>query len=169
LEAKFRETIESYLAGAGVAGAFLSGGLDSGLIVANMAQVLDEPFDTFSLGVADDSDEVPIARSVAHKFGTKQHESYPGDDLVRQLPAMIWHLDEPSDMVVVSKYLLSEMACSHVDTSLSGDGGDELFAGFTRYLGLRDATKEVRTNIVGLGRRRVVRVSADIEVVVVLP
>ncbi len=139
LEAKLRETIAAYLPGSGVAGAFLSGGLDSGLIVANMSGILGEPFGTFSLGVENDSDEVPMARLVAEKFGTRQHESYPRDDVVRMLPAMIWHLDEPSDMVVVSKYLISRMAAPHADTSLSGDGGDELFAGFMRYLGIRDA------------------------------
>jgi len=139
LEDKVRDAIAAYLPDSGVSGSFLSGGLDSGLIVANMSQVLGQSFDTFSLGVENDSDEVPIARLVAEKYGSVQHESYPRDDVVRLLPAMIWSLDEPSDMVLVSKFLLSRMAAPYVDSVMSGDGGDELFAGFTRYLGLRDA------------------------------
>jgi len=144
LEDKLHDAIASCLPDSGVPGAFLSGGLDSGLIVANMSQVLGRSFDTFSLGVKNDSDEVPIARLVAEKYGSIRHESYPSDDVVRLLPAMIWSLDEPSDMVLVSKFFLSRMAASHVDTVLSGDGGDELFAGFTRYLGVRDAQNYAR-------------------------
>jgi asparagine synthase (glutamine-hydrolysing) len=139
LDETLRDAIESFLPKSGVVGAFLSGGLDSGLIVANMSQAIGGPFGTFSLGVEDESDEVPIARLVAEMYGTTQHESYPRDDMVRLLPAMIWSLDEPSDMVLVSKFLLSRMASPHVDSVLSGDGGDELFAGFMRYLGVRDA------------------------------
>jgi asparagine synthase (glutamine-hydrolysing) len=139
LEEKVRDAIAAYLSDSGNVGSFLSGGLDSGLIVANMSQVLGKPFDTFSLGVENDSDEVPIARLVAEKYGSIQHEYYPRDDIVSLLPVMIWSLDEPSDMVLVSKFLLSRMAAPHVDSVMSGDGGDELFAGFTRYLGLRDA------------------------------
>lgn len=139
LEHKLHDAIASCLPDSGVSGAFLSGGLDSGLIVANMSQALGQPFDTFSLGVKNDSDEVPIARLVAEKYGSIRHESYPSDDVVRLLPEMIWSLDEPSDMVLVSKFFLSRMAATHVDTVMSGDGGDELFAGFTRYLGVRDA------------------------------
>lgn len=139
LEAKLSETISAYLRHDITTGAFLSGGLDSGLIVANMAAIQKTSFSTFSLGVADGSDEVPLARLVAQKFNTVQHESYPDENLIRLLPAMIWQIDEPSDMVLVSKYLLAQMASSKVSAAISGDGGDELFAGFMRYLGLRDA------------------------------
>lgn len=144
MEDKLYDTIAAYLPDSGVSGSFLSGGLDSGLIVANMRQALGRPFDTFSLGVENDSDEVPLARLVAEKYGAIQHESYPRDDVVRLLPEMIWSLDEPSDMVLVSKFLLSRMAAPHLDSVMSGDGGDELFAGFTRYLGLRDAQDYAR-------------------------
>ena len=139
MAAKLEETIAAYLREDVTTGSFLSGGLDSGLIVANMAAILKDPFRTFSLGVANNSDEIPLARLVSKKFGTIQHESYPDENIVRMLPAMIWQLDEPSDMVVVSKYLIAKMAAPHVDAAMSGDGGDELFAGFLRYLGLRDA------------------------------
>ncbi|HEX9876454.1 MAG TPA: asparagine synthase (glutamine-hydrolyzing) [Gammaproteobacteria bacterium] len=138
LDEKLRETVQAHLDD-GSTGAFLSGGLDSGLIVANMARILQKPFPTFSLGVDDETDEVPDARLVARKFGTIAHEEYIKADFIRSLPAMIWHLDEPSDEVVVSKYLGARMAASLVDRVMSGDGGDELFAGFPRYLGVRDA------------------------------
>ena len=139
LEEKLRETIAAHLIGDARTGSFLSAGLDSGLIVATLAAILGKPFHTFSLGVDNESDEIPAARLVARKFNTVQHEAYPKDDVVRLLPAMIWHLDEPSDMVVVSKYLVAKLAAPHVGSSLSGDGGDELFAGFKRYMGIRDA------------------------------
>lgn len=138
-EAKLSETIAAHLVDNRPIGAFLSAGLDSGLIVANLARHLAEPFHTFSLGVADASDEVPGARLVSRRFGTISHESYPGHDMVRLLPDMIWHADEPSDMVAVSKYYCARLAAPHVATVMAGDGGDEMFGGFPRYLGLRDA------------------------------
>jgi asparagine synthase (glutamine-hydrolysing) len=139
LEGKLRETVAAHLEPTERAGSFLSAGLDSGLIVATIAGILRKPFHTFSLGVANASDEIPAARIVAKKFGTIQHEAYPDDDVVRLLPAMIWELQEPSDPVVVSKFFAAKLAAPHVDAAMSGDGGDELFAGFKRYLGVRDA------------------------------
>ena len=139
LEFKVRETVAAYIRKDYNTGCFLSGGLDSGLLVANMAHILKAPFNTFSLGVENESDEVPLARMVSEKFGTVQHELYPRDDIVRDLPAMIWHADEPSDMLAITKYITARMAAPHVDAVISGDGGDELFAGFPRFLGVRDA------------------------------
>jgi asparagine synthase (glutamine-hydrolysing) len=139
LEAKLRETIDAHLTGESTTGAFLSAGLDSGLIVANMAGALERPFHTFTLGVANASDEVPVAHIVADRYGTIPHDSYPRDDILRALPDMLWHVDEPSDMVVVSKYFGAALAAPYVSTVMAGDGGDELFAGFPRYLGVRDA------------------------------
>jgi len=139
LEDKLFETVASWLPRDRRTGSFLSGGLDSGLLVANMARVLDAPFDTFTLGVNDESDEVPLARLVSAKFNTVRHEFYPEQDLVRLLPSILWHTDEPSDMVALTGYLLAGMAQPHVDAVLSGDGGDEMFAGFPRFQGIRDA------------------------------
>jgi asparagine synthase (glutamine-hydrolysing) len=123
----------------GKPGSFLSGGLDSGLLVANLAKILQAPFDTFSLGVENESDEVPLARLVSKKFNTIQHDLYPDEQLIGILPKLIWHTDEPSDMVAVTGFLLTRFAAPHVDFCLAGDGGDELFAGFPRYRGVRDA------------------------------
>ena len=139
LDAKLSETIVAHVVGNRPIGAFLSAGLDSGLIVANLARHLGAPFHTFSLGVADASDEVPGARLVSRRFGTISHEWYPGHDIARFLPDLIWHVDEPSDMVAVSKYYCAKLAAPHVPTVMAGDGGDELFGGFPRYLGVRDS------------------------------
>ena len=118
----------------------LSGGLDSGSICSGhmaKARTNHSARSRWALRMS-------RMKSLWHDWSpknskTSQHESYPRDDVVSMLPAMIWHLDEPSDMVVVSKYLISRTAAPHVDSVMSGDGGDELFAGFMRYLGLRDA------------------------------
>jgi asparagine synthase (glutamine-hydrolysing) len=139
LEEKLKETVGAYLVDRADVGAFLSAGLDSGLLVAYISEHLRRSFPTFSLGVRDESDEMPGARLVAQRFGTKQHELYPDDDLVRLLPEIVWALDEPSDTVSVSKFLIARMAASHVRWAVSGDGGDELFAGFPRFLGVRDS------------------------------
>jgi asparagine synthase (glutamine-hydrolysing) len=139
LDDRIAQAVRTVLPSSGKTGSFLSGGLDSGLLVANLAESLQEPFDTFSLGVNKETDEVPLARLVSKKFQTVQHESYPDEQLVRILPKLIWHTDEPSDMVAVTGFLLTRFAAPHIDVALAGDGGDELFAGFPRYRGIRDA------------------------------
>ncbi|MDB4308072.1 asparagine synthase (glutamine-hydrolyzing) [Gammaproteobacteria bacterium] len=139
LREKLQETVASHLVGEVPIGAFLSGGLDSGLIVAMMANTFKQSFPTFTVGVANkEFDEVPYARIVSDTYGTRQFETYAEIDLVRSLPEIIRHLDEPSDPVAASKFLASRLAAKHVKVVLGGDGGDELFAGFDRYLGVRD-------------------------------
>lgn len=136
LEHKFEETVAVHLAGDGT-GAFLSGGLDSSLIVAMMARARSEPVPTFSIGFAEkEFDELPHARLVAETFGTRQVETRADPDLIRDLPSIIHGLDEPSDPVAASFFAASRLAAAHVKVALGGDGGNELFAGCDRYRGV---------------------------------
>jgi asparagine synthase (glutamine-hydrolysing) len=123
-------------------GAFLSGGLDSTLVVAMvMKHVSTEPIQTFSFGIPyGQFNEAPYARMVAEKYGTQHHESIITPSLVENLPQLIWHLDEPSDPLSVCTYLIAKEASKHVKVVLGGDGGDELFGGYDRYYGNRYAS-----------------------------
>jgi asparagine synthase (glutamine-hydrolysing) len=119
-------------------GAFLSGGLDSSLIVAMVAGDLGRKPQTFSIGVEEsDFDETPYARMVAEQYGTQHVEERVSANLIQSLPEMIWHLDEPSDPIAACIYQAARLASRHVKVVLGGDGGDELFAGFDRYVGAR--------------------------------
>jgi asparagine synthase (glutamine-hydrolysing) len=117
-------------------GAYLSGGLDSSMISAIMAKDLMKKFQTFAIGVTEqDYNELPYARMVAEHLGTKHIENCVESNLIELLPRVIWHLDEPSDPIASCMYYAAELASRHVKVVLSGDGGDELFAGYDRYLG----------------------------------
>ena len=117
-------------------GAFLSGGLDSAMIVAIMAKDLGINFKTFAIGVQElDFDETPYARMVAQHYHTDHIEQHVSADLIHSLPKIIWHLDEPSDPIAACMYQAGKLASRHVKVVLGGDGGDELFAGFDRYQG----------------------------------
>jgi asparagine synthase (glutamine-hydrolysing) len=122
-------------------GAFLSGGVDSTLVVALlMRHVTSEPLQTFSVGLPYGAyNEAPYARMVAEQYGTRHHEQTITPSLVRTLPRLVWHLDEPSDPLAVCSYLIAKMARKHVKVVLGGDGGDELFGGYDRYYGNRYA------------------------------
>jgi asparagine synthase (glutamine-hydrolysing) len=137
LRQKLRQTIESHMVGDVPVGAFLSGGMDSSMVVAMMAGDLKQSFKTFSIGVqAQDFNELPYARLVAEQYGTEHIEQCVESDIIRLLPKMIWHLDEPSDPIAACQFHAAELAARHVKVVLGGDGGDELFAGFDRYLGV---------------------------------
>lgn len=118
-------------------GAFVSGGLDSTLVVAMlMKHVVSEPLQTFSVGLPYGGfDEAPYARMVAQQYGTRHYEKTIVPSLVDTLPRLVWHLDEPSDPLSVCSFLVAEMAREHVKVVLGGDGGDELFGGYDRYYG----------------------------------
>jgi asparagine synthase (glutamine-hydrolysing) len=119
-------------------GAFLSGGLDSSMIVAVLARDLGIKQQTFSIGVNESSfNETPYARMVAEQYGTQHVEEQVSANLVQSLPEMIWHLDEPSDPIAACMFQAAQLASRHVKVVLGGDGGDELFAGFDRYVGKR--------------------------------
>ncbi|MCK9538952.1 asparagine synthase (glutamine-hydrolyzing) [Dokdonella sp.] len=117
-------------------GAFLSGGLDSSVVVALMSRHLTQPVKTFSIGFREaEFNELDDARRVANLLGTEHHELMVDPDAVALLHTLVWHLDEPfADASALPTYLVAQLASSHVKMALSGDAGDETFAGYTRYL-----------------------------------
>ncbi len=116
-------------------GAFLSGGTDSSTIVALMARASSGPVKTFSIGFKkDDFDETNQARMVASKFGTEHHEMILEPDVVQTVEHLTSSLEEPfGDSSMLPTYYVAQMARKHVTVALSGDGGDEVFAGYDRY------------------------------------
>jgi asparagine synthase (glutamine-hydrolysing) len=137
LHENLAQAIDSHLVSDVPVGAFLSGGLDSSMIVAIMARDLGASFKTFAIGVEEqDFNELPYARMVADRYHTGHVEECVESDLIQSLPKMIWHLDEPSDPIAACQFYAAELAARYVKVVLGGDGGDELFAGFDRYLGV---------------------------------
>jgi len=120
-------------------GAFLSGGLDSSIIVAHLAEASGRRITTFSVGYeeADRYDESSYARLVADRFDTDHHElRLTRRDVLDAIPSILDHLGEPvGDSSIIPTTLISRVARAHVTVALSGDGGDELFGGYWRYLG----------------------------------
>ena len=123
-------------------GAFLSGGMDSAAVLALMARHTTRPVQTFTIGFGDPAyDELSEARSTAEAFGADHHEQVVTPDAVKVAEALAFHYDEPfADASAIPTYYVSELARKHVTVCLSGDGGDELFAGYTPYA---DALKRV--------------------------
>ena len=120
-------------------GAFLSGGVDSSITVAAMAKLGASPLRTFSIGFEDERfNELPYAREVAQHLGTEHHEMVVKADAVGVMPAMIDHLGEPlADNSVMPTYYISKFARTGVTVALTGDGGDEVFAGYRRFYQIR--------------------------------
>lgn len=116
-------------------GAFLSGGVDSSAVVGLMSRHTTQPVKTFSIGFREDSyDELRYARIAAKHFGTDHHEFIVTPDICQIVDDLVWHFDEPfADSSAIPTYMVSKLAREHVTVALSGDGGDELFAGYTRY------------------------------------
>jgi asparagine synthase (glutamine-hydrolysing) len=116
-------------------GAFLSGGIDSSTVVGLMAQLLDQPVNTSAIGFREDQfNELPYASLVARKFRTNHHEYVVEPQIVEVLEKLSWHFDEPfADASAVPTCYVSQMARKQVTVALSGDGGDENFAGYRRY------------------------------------
>ena len=117
-------------------GAFLSGGLDSSLIVAMMARLTEKPVKTFSVGfTSKDHSELPYAKTVAARYGTEHHELVIEPDMAAVIPELVRHYGEPfADTSALPTWYLCEHTGSAVTVALSGDGGDEGFSGYPRYV-----------------------------------
>jgi asparagine synthase (glutamine-hydrolysing) len=117
-------------------GAFLSGGIDSSAIVATAATLSSTQLQTFSIGFGEpDYNELGHAGLVAAEFGTDHHELTLGPDALDQMKDLAWHLDEPfGDSSAIPTYMVSKLASQSVKVVLSGDGGDELFGGYDKYV-----------------------------------
>jgi asparagine synthase (glutamine-hydrolysing) len=137
-------------------GAHLSGGLDSSSVVALMSRLSEVPVHTFSGAFAEGAqyDEREFINVVAQRFGTLHHEVVPGWEVVPQLlPTLIWHMDEPSvGPGLLPQFLVCSLSRDHGVTVVNGgQGGDELFGGYPKYLAHHDLAQRART---ALGRQR---------------
>jgi len=117
-------------------GCLLSGGVDSAAVTANMRRHVTGDLYTFSIGFEEeDYNELALARLVAERFETRQEELIVKPNAVEVLPKIVWHFDEPfGDFSAIPTYYVAQMARKKVTVVLNGDGGDESFFGYTRYL-----------------------------------
>ncbi|MGH8237008.1 MAG: asparagine synthase (glutamine-hydrolyzing) [Steroidobacteraceae bacterium] len=137
LEARIEEALRLHLVSDVPVGAFLSGGMDSSLLVAMLARKLGvRRLPTFTMGLDYQRfDEAPAARAVAQMFGTEHHEERVKPEITALLPDLVAALDEPSDPLSLCTWLLARFTRRHVKVVIGGDGGDELFGGYDRYYG----------------------------------
>jgi asparagine synthase (glutamine-hydrolysing) len=129
------DAVRSHLVSDVPIGAFLSGGVDSSTVVALMAKATGGRVRTFSIGFDDgDFDELAHAREVARRYDTQHFEYVVKANALEMLPRLAWQFDEPfADSSALPTYYVSKITREHVTVALSGDGGDENFAGYTRY------------------------------------
>jgi asparagine synthase (glutamine-hydrolysing) len=136
-----REAVRRRLGSDVPLGVFLSGGIDSSVVVASMREVTSQRIATFSVGFGDGAssfDERPAARVIARRFETAHHEEILAPNVRELLPALVHHFDEPfADSSAVATFVVAQATAGHVKVALSGIGGDETFGGYPRYLGLR--------------------------------
>lgn len=127
-------------------GALLSGGIDSSVVVAVMSGLSTRPVKTFSIGFEEQAfNELPYARLVAERYKTEHHELVVRPNAMEVLPTLVRHYGEPfADSSAVPSYYVAQMTRQHVTVALNGDGGDECFAGYERYLGTLLAEKYQR-------------------------
>jgi len=137
VERRLEDAVRSHLMSDVPLGALLSGGVDSSLVVALMSRMSDRPVQTFSVGfdAPGPYSELPFAREVAHHCRTDHHELVVGaGDLLRELPSLVWHQDGPvSEPAAIPTYMVSRLARETVTVVLTGEGGDELFAGYPKH------------------------------------
>jgi asparagine synthase (glutamine-hydrolysing) len=135
IRAKIDETVRLHLIADVPVGAFLSGGLDSSVVVASCHKLSNGPVRTFSMGFREESfNELPYARQVARQFGTEHQEEIVTPDAVSLLDELTRFYDEPfADASAIPTYLVSRLAARRVKVVLTGDGGDEAFGGYARY------------------------------------
>lgn len=132
---KLRESVKIRMISDVPLGAFLSGGIDSSIIVALMSELSDKPVKTFSVGFDNqDFTETHYARMVAKMYGCDHNEFIVNPDMADILPKLAWHYSEPfGDPSALPSYYVSKETRKHVTVALNGDGGDENFAGYLRY------------------------------------
>ena len=137
VETRLTASVKSHLMSEVPLGALLSGGVDSSLVVAIMSRLLDRPVQTFSVGfdAPGPYSELPFARRVAEHCHTEHREIVVGArDLLRELPQLVWHQDEPlSEPAAIPAFLVTQLARETVTVVLTGEGGDELFAGYPKH------------------------------------
>ncbi|MBZ5555290.1 MAG: asparagine synthase (glutamine-hydrolyzing) [Acidobacteriia bacterium] len=137
----FDETVKSHLMSEVPLGVFLSGGVDSGMVVASMARSSDAPVRAFTMGfggrIGGYLDERAYAKQVAGRYGVEYHEFEVQPHLEEIIDFIVESFDEPfADDSVIPTYYICKLARQHVTVALTGLGGDELFGGYERYLGL---------------------------------
>lgn len=139
-------------------GAFLSGGIDSSIIIGILGRILHRPVKTFSIGFADEPrfDETHFARAVADSCGTEHTELIVSPrtlDLARLTEKLVWLHDGPfGDSSAIPTYIVAQLAREHVTVALTGDGGDELFCGYPRLIAAEAAERAPRAVMHALGR-----------------
>jgi asparagine synthase (glutamine-hydrolysing) len=138
---QFRESVKSHLVSEVPLGAFLSGGMDSSAVVAAMAMESTRPVETFSIGyegMGAFQDERPYARVIADRYRTSHREFVVSADIHDVLPRLVACFDQPfADSSAIPNYYVCKLTRQHVTVALSGLGGDELGAGYERYLGMQ--------------------------------
>lgn len=135
LDQTLYDAVQAHLVADVPFGAFLSGGIDSSLVVSYMAQIMDQPVKTFSIGFKEEKyNETMYAQQVAQKWGTEHHVEIVEPQGLDILPELVRHYGEPyADSSAIPTWYVSRLARRHVTMTLTGDGGDEFFAGYTRY------------------------------------
>ncbi len=157
---RLRESVKLRMIADVPLGAFLSGGIDSGLVVGLMAEQSSRPVKTFSIGFEEEThNELPWARLQAQQWQTEHEEIIVRPDAAELLPKLVRHYNEPfADSSAIPTYYVSEMTRRHVTVALSGDGGDESFAGYGIYTHMARLHQAdmipwwIRGNLAGAGR-----------------
>jgi len=145
----WRDTVRLHLESDVPVGVYLSGGVDSSLVAAEMVELTGRPVHTFSAGFAGEGDEAPAARAVANQLGCTHHEVTCTADDLRWLPQIIWACDEPlGDPITLPTFLLARLARQHVKVVLTGEGADEILAGYLFHRVL-DLTQRLRGMVPG--------------------